>query len=156
MIALKREVSGGARVNSQSPDKKTALIEAVGQGHFRIVRELLSLGANPNSTGAFLGLTTPLHAAVFKGKWEFEKGNAAEIIQLLLKAGAHVSSTDTYKQQTPLHIAARLNNPISTKILLDAGAKVMPRDAEGKTPLDYAQSADVIKLLKSYGAKETP
>ena len=120
-----------------------------------MVRELLALGANPNFTGEHLGLKTPLHAAVFKGKWQFQEGTAAEIIQLLLKAGAHVSSTDTYKQKTPLHIAAELNNPISAKILLDAGAKVMPKDADGKTPLDYAESADVIKLLKSYGAKES-
>ena len=125
------------------------------RGHFRVVQELLALGASPNLTGEFLGSKAPLHAAVFKGKWEFEKENAAEIIQLLLKAGAHVSSTDTYKQQTPLHIAAILNNPISTKILLEAGAKVMPRDADNKTPLDYAESAEVIKLLKSYGAKES-
>ncbi len=156
LIALKRELSGGARVNSQSPDKKTALIEAVSGGHFRVVRELLALGANANLSGESLGLKSPLHAAVFKGKWEFEKGNAAEIIQLLLKAGAHVSSNETHKHQTPLHIAAQLNNPISAKILLDAGAKVMPRDTDGKTPLDYAQSAEVIKLLKSYGAKESP
>jgi ankyrin repeat protein len=156
LIALKRELNGGARVNSQSPNKKTALIEAVSRGHFRVVRELLALGANPNLSGESLGLKSPLHAAVFKGKWEFEKGNAAEIIQLLLKAGAHVSSTETYKQKTPLHIAAELSNPISAKILLDAGAKVMPRDTDGKTPLDYAQSAEVIKLLKSYGAKESP
>jgi uncharacterized protein len=147
LILLKRELSGGAKVNSQSPDKKTALIEAVSYGHFRVVRELLALGANPNLKGHNLGgLTTPLHAAVFQ----------AEIMQLLLKAGAHVSSTETYKQQTPLHIAAQFNKPISVKILLDAGAKVMPKDADGKTPLDYAESADVIKLLKSYGAKETP
>jgi len=156
VIALKRELSNGARVNSQSSDNKTALVEAVSRGHFRIVKDLLALGTSPNLTGEFLGMKTPLHAAVFQGKWEFEKGNAAEIMQLLLKAGAHVSSTDTYNQQTPLHIAAKLNNPVSAKILLDAGAKVMPKDAQGKTPLDLAESADVIKLLKSYGAKESP
>jgi hypothetical protein len=30
----------------------------------------------------------------------------------------------------------------------------MPRDDKGKTPLHYAESADMIKLLKAHGAKE--
>jgi len=29
-----------------------------------------------------------------------------------------------------------------------------PCGIPGKTPLDYAESADMIKLLKSHGAKE--
>jgi len=38
--------------------------------------------------------------------------------------------------------------------LLKAGAKVMPRDEDGKTPLDLAESSAMIELLKSRGAKE--
>ena len=30
----------------------------------------------------------------------------------------------------------------------------MPKDKEGRTPLDYAESAEMIKILKKYGAKE--
>ena len=30
----------------------------------------------------------------------------------------------------------------------------MPKDKIGKTPLDYAESAEMIKLLKSHGATE--
>jgi len=30
----------------------------------------------------------------------------------------------------------------------------MDKDKEGKTPLDYAESGEMIKLLKSHGAKE--
>lgn len=156
LIAMKRELSGGARVNNQSPTKQTALVEAAEGGHYSVVRELLALGANPNLPGDGPGgPTTALHAAVFKNKLYFEKGNA-EIVLLLLKAGARVSSTESYKHKTPLHIAAEVDNPIAVRMLLEAGAKVMPKDDDGKTPLDYAESADVIKLLKSYGAKETP
>jgi ankyrin repeat protein len=39
-------------------------------------------------------------------------------------------------------------------MLLKAGATVMPTDANGKTPLDLAESTAVINLLKAYGAKE--
>lgn len=38
--------------------------------------------------------------------------------------------------------------------LLKAGAKVMPRDEDGKTPLDLALSSAMIELLKAYGARE--
>jgi len=30
----------------------------------------------------------------------------------------------------------------------------MPHDNKGKTPLDYAESAELIRLLKDHGAKE--
>jgi hypothetical protein len=33
-------------------------------------------------------------------------------------------------------------------------SKVSPKDKFGKTPLDYAESGEVIKLLKQYGATE--
>jgi ankyrin repeat protein len=157
LIAVRRELNNGAQINRRGPTKETALIEAVSSQQYSAVRQLLELGANPNLPGEQFGVpTSPLHQAVFRNKLKFEKGNAGEIVKLLLKAGAHVSSTDFFKQQTPLHVAAYVNNPIAVKMLLEAGAKVMPKDADGKTPLDYAESAEVIKLLKSYGAKESP
>jgi hypothetical protein len=30
----------------------------------------------------------------------------------------------------------------------------MPKDDKGKTPLNYAESAEMIKLLKAHGARE--
>jgi hypothetical protein len=46
------------------------------------------------------------------------------------------------------------NNIIGARMLIEAGSKIMPRDDKGKTPLHYAESAEMIKLLKSHGAKE--
>ena len=115
----------------------------------------MRLGADPNLKGGF---QTPLHTVVLTREDLFEEDNGPAIVKALLKAGAHVSSTGTgfAREQTPLHIAARLQNAKAVRILLEAGAKVMPRDANGKTPLDYAEAAPVIELLKSYGAKESP
>ena len=39
-------------------------------------------------------------------------------------------------------------------ILIREGAKIMPRDRAGKTPLDYAESAAMIGLLKENDAIE--
>jgi ankyrin repeat protein len=56
--------------------------------------------------------------------------------------------------RTPLHIAAKYNNLYAADKLLKAGCKIMTKDFKGKTPLDLAESKEMIKLLKKYGAKE--
>ena len=58
------------------------------------------------------------------------------------------------QKQTPLHHAARMDNAKAAALLLKAGAKIMPRDANGKTPLDLAEAGPVIQLLKAAGAVE--
>jgi uncharacterized protein len=159
LVAFRRELSRGAEVNLKSPSGETALVEAIRGGVFKggnllVVRELLKLGANPNLAGRFIGDTSPLHAAVFNNEQNFERDNGPAIVEALLKAGGHVSSTSYYRQQTPLHVAAGSQNTKGAALLLKAGAKVMPRDEDGKTPLDLAQSSSMIELLKAYGAKE--
>ncbi len=72
----------------------------------------------------------------------------------LLKNGADVSLPDS-DGQTPLHIAVRFNNLLLAKsLLVKGGDNLTIKDKDGKTPLDYAESAEMIKLLKSNGAKE--
>ncbi len=161
LIAMTEELKKGAQVNTRSPTGEIALVAAIEEGHFRggnfkAVTELLRLGANPNLPADSPIRVTALHAAVFINERSFDADNGPAIVQALIKAGAHVSSTAAFQEQTPLHIAARLQNARAVRILLEAGAKVMPRDAKGKTPLDYAEAAPVIEVLKSHGAKELP
>ena len=84
---------------------------------------------------------------------DFERDLADITFGRLLKAGAKVSGMDD-DGQTPLHVAAKYNNMEAAEILIREGAKIMPRDRTGKTPLDYAESAEMIRLLKSHGAVE--
>ena len=72
---------------------------------------------------------------------------------MLLDNGAYVSGRDE-TGMTPLHVAAKHNNIYAAHLLLEKGSKVMPKDDKGKTPLDYAESYEMIKLLKKYGGKE--
>ena len=159
LIALRRELTRGADVNRKSPGGETALVEAVERGKLRggnllMVRELLRLGANPNLSGRYLDESSPLHAVVFNNEKDFERDNGPAIVDALLKAGANVSSTESFRKQTPLHIAARMGNTKAAILLLKASAKVMPHDKAGKTPLDLAESSAMIELLKAHGAKE--
>lgn len=86
---------------------------------------------------------------------EFSKGkhskthldNHKNIIKILLKNGAYVSSKGC-SGKTPLHIAAEYNDLIAAKLLLESGAKINNKDEYKKTPLDYAESTEMIKLLK--------
>ena len=161
MVAVRKELTQGANVNRKGPTGETALVEAVKGGIFRggnviVVRELLNLGANPHLGGRFLfiGESLPLHAAVFSNEKNFDRYDGPAVVDALLKAGADVSSVTFHRKQTPLHVAANLQNTKAAILLLKAGAKVTPRDEDGKTPLDLAKSSAMIELLKSHDAKE--
>jgi len=163
IIGMGKAIRDGADVDGTNSRGERALPAAVGwvspkselEWYASIVY-LLQKGANPNSQGKE---RTALHNAMFTSHLLFMRytdGNdiyGVLVVDALVKAGAHVSSSDK-NNRTPLHIAAKWNNIRGVDMLIRAGAKIMPRDKEGKTPLDYAESAEMIKLLKSHGAKE--
>lgn len=165
---LKKLIKKGAKVNTKNHDGETALCNALGtfyryDTYIKVVY-LLDIGANPNQLGGTQFSqwnTLPLHVAIYYSSFAFklekDRGNTKEyskqILEELLKKGAHVSGRDEH-QRTPLHIASQRDNIIAAKMLIDAGAKLMDEDNEGKTPLDYAESGEMIKLLKAHGAKE--
>lgn len=165
---LRGLVEKGAKVNTTNRNNKTALINALSTpvfyryGTYRKVMYLLDLGADVNKSGTTSGLgdTLPLHVVIWMSSYTFrskdrphEKEYATQIIKELIKKGALVSGRDKY-EKTPLHIAAKYNNLVAAKMLIEAGCKLMDKDEDGKTPLDYAESAEMIKLLKSHGAQE--
>lgn len=166
---LRELVEKGAKVNTTNRNNETALINALSAvfyryGMYRKVMYLLDLGADVNKSGTTSGLgdTLPLHIAIRMSSYTFrskdqshEKEYATQIIKELINKGAFVSGRDKYGR-TPLHIAAKYNNVIGAQILIKSGAKLMDKDDKGKTPLDYAESAEMIKLLKDAGAKELP
>jgi ankyrin repeat protein len=169
-------IDNGADVNESNRQGETALVEALNGVAFLAVHGsaailyLLKKGADPRIQGSEDGhpddKTTALHRAMFASSFVFDKRNqeknerlrddavrARSVIEFLLQHGALVSVRDWYGQ-TPLHIAAKHNNIVGARMLIEAGCKIMPTDRRGKTPLDYAESAEMIKLLKDHGAKE--
>jgi ankyrin repeat protein len=155
----------GASVNVRNKDGYTALINAcsglLDYTNVSKVRFLLKNGADPNLEGAEISspiFLPPLHWATLYTSILFNGDNrdhepGLEILRLLIENGAFVSGRDG-AGRTPLHIAAQENNIIAANLFLENGAKVIPKDDKGLTPLDYAESGEIITLLKKYGASE--
>jgi ankyrin repeat protein len=159
-------LKAGAQIDYSKEDFQNPLMVTLlefpvsNKGTYEIMEYLLKHGANPNgSYSYFKDKWQPLHMAVFATSIGM-KSNDSEwvlytklIIEELLSAGAFVSGR-TEKGLTPLHIAAQTNNTFAAYILIKAGSKIMPKDNLGKTPLDYAESSEMIRFLKENGATE--
>lgn len=167
-------IRNGADVNGSNRRGETALVASmpipvITSKTYSTIQYLLKKGADPTIQGQeSFGRTTALHLVIKQSRLIFEAEikkrieneslkdsplYARLIIQSLLQNGALVSARDS-DGMTPLHIAAKYNNIVGAKMLIEAGSKIMPRDDKGKTPLDYAESGEMIKLLKAHGAKE--
>lgn len=159
---LKEQIKNGAEVNTKNANEETALLNALeffyNYETYIKVMYLLDLEANVNLKGkGTFGITTPLHQAIWSSNFLYKANKdtsyAEKILQGLIKRGAFISAQDE-DGKTPLHIAAKYNHLYAARLLLKSGSKVIPKDKSGKTPLDYAESAEMIKLLKEHGAKE--
>ena len=136
-----------------------ALFTAVGEGDVAKVNELLKLGstvASRNKWGE-----TAMHLAGISGD--------VKMVKALVAAGGDVNAVThgVYPghklpvQRTPLMwmVYTRGVGTAPTKALLDAGARVSPKNEEGKTVVDLvrdmkAASADVDDLLDMLVAQE--
>ena len=170
---LRELIDQGAYVDGEilaSNDKNTALLNSIGfrvgldNSNYQKVRFLLEQKADPNKLGKTFAyccyLYKPLHVAVKNSSLYFkydidsyESHISQMILDVLIDYGAHVSGVDE-NNMTPLHHAAKESNVYATRLLLKNNAKVMSKDNNGKTPLDYAESGEMIQLLKKYGARE--
>lgn len=174
IAVMEESIRNGARVNEANRQGETALIKALSfplmfLESYATIQFLLEKGADPKVLGkGRYGKTTALHIAIeesslifdLESKKEIKSGHLKDapiytrlVIESLLRHGALVSARDS-DGMTPLHIAAQKNNIVGAKLLIEAGSKIMPKDDKGKTPFDYAESAEMIKLLKQHGAKE--
>ena len=134
------------RLTSQSTDllrvHPDLLRCAAENGGLAMTKYLLrSLNIDPNDT-SYNGLT-PLLLACKNGRWKIVK----ELISA--KSAANVCTPND--QNTPLHFAAMARNAETVKLLLEHGAYMRQKNAEGKLPLHCAvDSGDLntIKLLE--------
>jgi ankyrin repeat protein len=118
---------------------------AVFHGHRQLCEFLIEQGADVNHALPETG-ETPLHSALCKTSPIYN-----DVLKLLLANGADPNratkvgvETDSFMRdirtrgETPLHRAAAFANEEAIQMLLDAGAAVDAKDANGDTPLTWA------------------
>jgi ankyrin repeat protein len=141
----------GAVLEDQGTDGRTPLTCATLGGHAALAEELLSRGANlESSSSTFLPLENrvdtgwhPLHYAVDR--------RHPLMVQLLLQAGAHVDA-ETHEGTTPLMLAARRGDEDSVRLLLRAGADPLRQNQRQASALSLSRSHGkpaVTQLLES-------
>jgi ankyrin repeat protein len=157
---IKTAIQKGADVNKPDSAGRYALLEfsksITSTGNK--LKTLLELGADPNMLCDYsflisLKKISPLHAYIIYTANYLKTTNKdflREIksnIKLFLDYGAYPSIKDPHGM-TPLHSAAKTNHVIAAKLLIKNGAKVYDKDDSGKMPIDYAQSSQMIDLLR--------
>jgi len=152
-------IAAGADIN-KGDETRSPMYLAIGTSQIEIVRELLRAGADINKL--YDNGDSYLHMATYYGTYDFpyegtreespeiiykEAAEFAEIMRLLIAAGADVNKANKYGK-SPLHIAMNKSNAEIIKMLIDAGADINKADKYGKSPLDLAISRNYPEIIK--------
>ena len=142
--AIKFLLASGAKIENLKDDY--GLTAASFHGHWKLCEFLIEQGADVNLALADTG-ETPLHSCLCSARRVVYN----LVLQTLLKQGANpncatIPGVETgafmrdcrTKGETPLHRAAAFGDEEAIQMLLDAGAKIDAKDANGDTPLGWA------------------
>ncbi|XP_054253675.1 ankyrin repeat and SOCS box protein 9 [Indicator indicator] len=116
-------------------DLASPLHEAARRGHVQCVELLWSHGANVDHSVPQLG--TALHVAC--------ESQQVSCARKLLESGANVNSGRGL--DSPLHAAARSGSVELVTLLLDFGADVWVKNAEGKRPMELVPPSSAVGRL---------
>lgn len=164
----------GADVNAKDIGGCSALWWAVERNRIAMAKELLTLGAETNTTDQGWGFT-PLGVAVAAGRKEMAKlliqmgadvnqnyyarvhlrAAALELGNKLLVQGAASLSKEHSARVTPLIAAVIIGDKDMSELLLEAEADVEKEDRSGHTPLINAVRSNrpaIVKFLLEKGA----
>ncbi|KAF2350747.1 Ankyrin repeat-containing domain [Trinorchestia longiramus] len=146
-------IQQGAMVDAPNFERNTPLCYAAVGCHPRLVKLMLSLGAQVNPP---LLLSTPLHEACIRSGAGKKQQEACEVVELLLEHQADVSCNDGH-YGTPLHTACSRPSPDVRVIehLLISGAN--PNCLQNhRTPLhliaQFSKNYECAYILICYGA----
>jgi ankyrin repeat protein len=119
--------------------KLMELSQAVSMGDAESVKQLLAEGLDANYSLSSSGITMLMQA------------KNAEIVRILLKAGAKANKYDTDGRNALHHLATHKADPIMVSMLLRAGAKLNSKDKYGETPLKAAGILFTEKIAPEWG-----
>lgn len=136
-------------VNKKDHIGETALHKAALKNNFSKVLRLLSWGADVNARDDMA--MTPLHIAALGNKGE----SHLQVVEILLKNGAHVNARDTWIGATPLFFFIEKCNVEMVKFLLTFKADFNDVDKSGQNLLFPAavnnDNVEVLHLLIDLG-----
>lgn len=152
-------LSAGADVSARDNNGHTPLHSAAWYNpHPQIATALIAGGADANArdpdgyvpSGRRANDRTPVFMAirrdgVFSGGQPMPSRFNAPVVEALVLGGADLKLTDA-SGQTVLHAAA-WSSPVAFPLLISLGADPNVRDANGKTPLDYATESGSLEGL---------
>jgi ankyrin repeat protein len=155
--AIRHLLGHGASL--QSLGDNLDLNGAAFHGHWQLCQFLIERGADVNHALPDTG-ETPLHAALCKAN----RPAYNLVLKVLLAHGANPNratipgvETGSFMRdcrtrgETPLHRAAAFADAEAIQLLLDAGAVIDARDAQGDTPLSWAswhlRPGTIMRLL---------
>ena len=127
-------LAGSLSARSNSP-----VADAAQQGNRDAVKALLKQAADVNAAQGD-GMTA-LHWAAMNGD--------AEMVDMLVYAGANVRATTRIGAYTPLYVASQRGHASAIKSLLKAGADVKTGTPNGTTPLMAAAMAGEVNAVKA-------
>ena len=134
----------GAKIDSESSVGDTPLMLAIKVKEIKVVKLLISLGANVNRRNNQFK-DTPLHRLSCR-----QSGEYCQVMQILIDNGVEVDAQAGLFLSTPLHTNIFNKGSIkSAKVLLANGAKLLLKNANGETAFHLAlryQSTEFIKL----------
>jgi len=148
-------LEAGAEINHTDNHGNSALFRAVGAGSVKAVKTLIAFEADVNLGGdyreygrrkEYKGTIPPVVMAA--------KHRRAELVQMLLNAGAQIDATDP-EEFTALWHACKNNDFNLITLLARAGANLNTLDRNGNTPLIHAVKTndyELVKMLLNAGA----
>ena len=121
------------------PARSTSVVaDAAREGDLATVKKLLKEGGDVNA--ALGDGTTALHHAAIRGD--------ADMVSVLLYAGANVRATTRLGGYTPLHLASQRGHEQVIELLVKAGANPNQPTATGTTPLMFASASGHVAAVK--------
>ena len=147
-------VENGADLNVIDNEKRTLLHKAAVEDNFAVIQFLTTHSADVNSVNA--ANATPLHTYLMKTIQNLGMAEQqADILKLLVKAGADLSIREASSGFTPLHLAVQ-KDPKVLEVILESAPVGLPlavADASGRTPfwaaLESAKFPAAQMLLRS-------
>ena len=144
-------LSLGSDIDATAGRFGSALHSAAGRGQKNTAQFLLAKGADTNKQGGMYGY--PIVAAAAAAK--YNPRESADIVHMLLRAGADISCRDQ-TGRSALHHTAVLGSEEILIILLQGGATVDDHDGHQRTPLFLAAEQGhklITQLLIEKGAE---